>query len=80
MLRQYMEFKDLNVRALATQAGVSHSTIGHLHSGARNTVRTENARKIEKALGCPPGLLFGAHASIVQRDSRCKTGRVPVPA
>lgn len=73
MLRQYMEFKDMNVRALAAQAGVSHSTIGHLHSGARNTVRPENARKIEKALGCPPGLLFEARASIVQRDSRSKS-------
>ena len=72
MLRQYMEFKDLTVRTLATQAGISHSTIGHLHSGARNTVRPENARKIEKALGCPPGLLFDAHASIVQRDERTK--------
>ena len=38
MLRQYMDYMDFRtVRELATAAGVSHSTVGHLHSGKRST-------------------------------------------
>ena len=68
MLRQYMEFKRMKVRDLATAAKVSRATVGHLHSGARSTARPETARALEEALGCPPGLLFEARASSVMRE------------
>ncbi len=44
MLQQYMEFKDMKVRTLARAAGVSRSTIGHLHSGARSSTRRPSSR------------------------------------
>lgn len=68
MLRQYMEFKRMKIRELAHAAGVSRATVGHLHSGARPTCSTATARKIEEALGCPPGLLFEAISSKVLRE------------
>lgn len=68
MLRQYMDYKGVTIRELAMSSGVHRSTIGHLSSGARNTASPETARKIEEALACPPGLLFDARASNVQRE------------
>lgn len=68
MLRQYMVFKGLNIRQLADAACVARATIGHLHSGVRVTAKPETARKVEKALGCPPGLLFEARSSKVSRE------------
>lgn len=68
MLRQYMQYKDMTIRQVAKEAGVSPATIGHLLTGERKGSRPENARKIEEALGCPPGLLFDALASNVQRE------------
>lgn len=68
MLRQYMDYKGMKVRELAMAAGVARATIGHLHSGARDTAKPETARAIEGALGCPPGLLFEAVSSKVLRE------------
>lgn len=69
MLRQYMEFKHMNVRQLAKASGVSRATVGHLHSGARQGgCSPKTARLIEEALGCPSGLLFEARASKVSRE------------
>lgn len=68
MLRQYMDFKGLTIRQLADKAGVSHSTIGHLVSGSRNTAKAKTARAVEEALGAPNGLLFEARASKVSRE------------
>lgn len=68
MLRQYMEFKRMKVRDLAKAAAVSRATIGHLHSGARDTAKPSTARAVEEALGCPPGLLFEARSSKVSRE------------
>lgn len=68
MLREYMKFKRMKIRDLADAANVSRATIGHLHSGARVTARSETAQAIEEALGCPPGLLFEARSSKVQRE------------
>lgn len=71
MLKQFMEYKGIRtVRDLAAAAKVSHSTIGHLHSGARKTCRPETATAIEKALGAPKGLLFEPRASNVVRHVR----------
>ena len=67
MLRGYMDFRRLNVRELAKVAGVSRSTIGHLHSGARNTCSPHTAVAIEEALDAPRGMLFDAKASNVSR-------------
>lgn len=68
MLRQYMEFKRMKIRDLAQSAGVSRATIGHLHSGARKSAKPATARRVEEALGCPPGLLFEAISSKVSRE------------
>ena len=68
MLQQYMDYKGMTIRQLAEKAGVSHSTIGHLHSGFRNTTKAATAGKIERALDAPPGLLFEAVTSKVQRE------------
>lgn len=68
MIRQYMAYKDMNIRDLATAAKVSRATVGHLHSGARNTCKPETAAAIERALGAPPGLLFEAVPSRVSRE------------
>lgn len=68
MLREFMDYKDMNVRDLATAAGVSRATIGHLHSGARSTCRPETAKAIAKALAAPRDLLFEARSSNVSRE------------
>lgn len=68
MLHQYMDFKGMKVRELAQAAKVSRATIGHLHSGARNTCKPDTARAIERALGAPHGLLFEGVASNVLRE------------
>ena len=68
MLKQYMQYKRLTIRQLATAARISHSTVGHLHAGTRKTCSPESARAIEEALQAPPGLLFEAVASNVSRE------------
>lgn len=68
MLHEFMNYKDFNIRTLAKAAGVSPATIGHMHSGARDTCKAATAKAIEKALGAPPGLLFEARASNVSRE------------
>ena len=69
MLRQYMAYKRMNIRELAKAAGVHSATIGHLHSGKRQgKCSPDTARRVEEALGCPPGLLFEARASTVSRE------------
>lgn len=69
MLRQYMDYMDFRtVRELATAAGVSHSTVGHLHSGKRSTCSPKTAKAIERALKAPQGLLFDARSSKVSRE------------
>lgn len=58
-LRSYMQFRGFrSVRALAERVGVSKATIGHLHSGARDSCSPDVARRIEEALNAPPGSLF----------------------
>lgn len=68
MLKQYMDYKRYNIRSLAKAAGISHSTVGHLHSGKRRTCSPEVARAIEEALQAPPGLLFDPRATNVSRE------------
>lgn len=58
-LRSYMQFRGFrSVRELAERVGVSKATIGHLHSGARDSCSPDVARRIEDALSAPPGSLF----------------------
>jgi transcriptional regulator with XRE-family HTH domain len=68
MLLQYMDYKRMKIRELAAAAKVSRAVVGHLHSGARKTVRPATARALEEALGAPPGLLFEPVASRVSRE------------
>jgi len=70
MLLQYMDFKRMKIRDLATAANVSRATIGHLHSGARRRVSPATAKAIEGALGAPAGLLFEPIPSRVSRKVR----------
>lgn len=69
VLADYMRFRDLSVRELASRVGCSHQVIGHLRSGKRATCRPETARKIEEALNAPPGSLFVAKVSRVSRET-----------
>lgn len=67
-LAQYMEHRDLSVRALAHKAGISPALVGHLRSGKRNTCLPANAKVIERCLGAPPGSLFVPQISRVSRE------------
>ena len=69
-LRSYMRFRGYTVRSLADRIGCSHSTVGFLTSGRRNTCRPEWATKIAKALDCPVESLFEPRVSRVVRDVR----------
>lgn len=67
-LASYMSFRDETVRSLARKVGCSHSVIGHLRSGYRDTCDQETAKKIEKALQAPRGSLFVPQVSHVSRN------------
>lgn len=68
-LREAMFFARLNVRQLADIVGPRHrSTIGHLHSGARDTCPVFLGRRLEEVLRMHPGSLFvpvGRSANVV---------------
>lgn len=68
VLRQYMKYRNVNVRELAEAAKVSRSTVGHLHSGKRKGCRPEAAAAIESALEAPSGLLFEPVVTNVSRE------------
>lgn len=68
MLREYMRYKRMTIRELAAAAKVSRASVGHLHSGARNTCSPRVASAIERALDAPPGLLFEARSSNISRE------------
>ena len=59
-LQEAMRFARLNVRELSELCGsLRHrSSIGHLHSGTRNTCSIVLAGRIEKILRVHPGALF----------------------
>ena len=61
VLRDYMKYRRVSIRELAEQCGVAKATIGHLHSGARDTCSSTTAAVIEESLNAPPGSLFVAH-------------------
>ena len=70
VLARYMEFRDETVRSLADKVGCSHSTIGHLRSGRRNTLDNQEwAKKIEVLLNAPPGSLFAPEVSRVSENA-----------
>lgn len=69
-LAQFMNHKEFTVRSLAARTGINRSTIGHLRSGARKNVDSEDARKIAKALDIPVDSFFTAKVSHVSRDLR----------
>ncbi|HTZ42735.1 MAG TPA: helix-turn-helix transcriptional regulator [Jatrophihabitans sp.] len=59
-LGDYIDLLGISERQLARNAGLSHSTVNHLVTGRRNTCSLSTAIAIERALDCPPGLLFAA--------------------
>ncbi|MDQ1718428.1 MAG: Cro/C1-type DNA-binding domain [Pseudonocardiales bacterium] len=58
VLADYIRLLGLSERGFARRAGLSHSTVNHLIAGRRLTCASDTALAIERALGCPPGLLF----------------------
>ena len=54
----YIALLGVSERAFAEAAGLSHSTVNHLVSGRRSTCSAATAHAIERALRCPPGLMF----------------------
>jgi transcriptional regulator with XRE-family HTH domain len=68
-LQFWMRYREgMSVRQLAAKCDCSHSTIGHLRSGARKTCSPELANKIARALECPKEALFMPESSIVSRE------------
>ncbi len=69
-LRDAMTFNRMNLRQLADACGRPsyRSTIGHLHSGARNTCSAHLGRRIEESLRLYPGALFDLRVSDVSAD------------
>jgi DNA-binding Xre family transcriptional regulator len=57
-LGDYIDLLGISERQLARNAGLSHSTVNHLVTGRRNSCSLRTALAIERALDCPPGLLF----------------------
>lgn len=57
-LTDYIGLLGISERQLARTAGLSHSTVNHLVTGRRSTCSPRTAVAIERALECPPGLLF----------------------
>lgn len=73
LLAKLMDFNDVSVRDLATRAGSTRSTIGHLRSGRRSFCDDALAKRIAKILDTPTDLLFEVRSSIVSRE----VGRPP---
>jgi transcriptional regulator with XRE-family HTH domain len=57
-LADYIDIVGLSERQVARSAGLSHSTVNHLVTGRRSSCSLRTAVAIERALDCPPGLLF----------------------
>jgi DNA-binding Xre family transcriptional regulator len=57
-LADYIDLLGISERQLARTAGLSHSTVNHLVTGRRESCSLRTAVAIERALDCPPGLLF----------------------
>jgi len=57
-LADYIDLLGVSERQLARNAGLSHSTVNHLVTGRRSSCSLRTAVAIERALDCPPGLLF----------------------
>ena len=68
LLAEYMNYKGISVRELATRVGASRATIGHLRSGERTYCDPALAKKIAKVLDAPQSLLFLPRASNVSRE------------
>lgn len=60
MLSEYIKLLGESERQFAARAGLGHATVNHLLTGRRDQCSSATAEAIEKALGCPPGLLFAA--------------------
>lgn len=68
-LVRHMDHQDFTVSKLAKKIGRSKATVGHLHSGGRNTTSSETAKAIEKALGLAPCTLFLPKVEPVTRSA-----------
>ena len=67
VLASFMEYRELSIRGLAADAGLTPAMVGHLRSGYRKTCTPGTARAIEKALHAPPGVLFRPRVLIRSR-------------
>jgi hypothetical protein len=72
LLERYIGPDGLNIsgRELARRARLGQAIVGHLISGRRTTCSKSTAVAIERALGCPNGLLFVESVSAVRPDGK----------
>lgn len=77
LLRDAMDYNDLNIRELSERCGsMRHrATIGHLHSGARDVCTWHLAGRIERVLRMPKHSLFALEVSNPNVVSTAKIGR-----
>lgn len=68
-LAQYMDHRDMSIRAVAKKAGIGHAIVGHLLTGYRDTCSESTAKAIEAALDAPFGSLFVVKMSHVLHDN-----------
>lgn len=61
--------KRYTTRELAEHVGASHSTIGHLLTGARTTLDAALAARIAEAIGVPPQVIFAPWLSAHSDDA-----------
>lgn len=65
-----MQHKGYKIRSLGEASKVNRSTVGHLHSGKRDTCSSVNAKLLAKTLGVPVDALFRTQVSSVAPDTR----------
>ena len=75
-LGQYMDYKRETNRSLAAKAGLSHSIVAQLRCGLRKSCKPTTASAIERALSCPPNVLFVPKVHV----ARTSTKRLAVAA
>ncbi|QLF83852.1 helix-turn-helix DNA binding domain protein [Gordonia phage Moosehead] len=70
--REYMKFRGMTNESLAREAKCAVSTIAFLRSrgkAGRDSVGSDTAQRIERALNAPPGSLFSAQVIVASSIS-----------
>jgi len=67
-LAMFMDHQDETLRSLAEKVGCSHGTIDNMIKGRVRTCPKARAKKIERILLAPNGMIFTPELSTVTRD------------